>query len=138
MKVELDENDEIWMKFKCKHLAETLTSLSSEISTFADKDKAAKINSGDNFDLEEALEAATTYKELVKKYLLHIQLSQDVMSNFTTKKWKDLIQIEQKIITGVDELGREVTNLDIIRGITKISKDLTRDDHTRLLLQYLT
>jgi len=37
MKVELDEKDEIWMKFKCKHLAETLTSLSTEIGIFAGK-----------------------------------------------------------------------------------------------------
>eukprot|EP00344_Euplotes_crassus_P010731 CAMPEP_0197000166 /NCGR_PEP_ID=MMETSP1380-20130617/5172_1 /TAXON_ID=5936 /ORGANISM="Euplotes crassus, Strain CT5" /LENGTH=495 /DNA_ID=CAMNT_0042417361 /DNA_START=399 /DNA_END=1886 /DNA_ORIENTATION=- len=138
MKVELDETDEIWMKFKAKHLAETLTSLSSEISNFVDNDKTEQIKNGENFDMQEALEAATTYKELVKKYLLHLQLSQEVMSNFTACKWKDLISIEQKIITGVDELGREVTNIDIIRGITKISKDLTREDHTRLLIQYLT
>ena len=138
MKVELDENDEIWMKFKGKHLAETLTSLSSEISNFVGNDKTEQIKSGENFDMQEALEAATTYKELVKKYLLHLQLSQEVMSNFQASKWKDLIAIEQKIITGVDDVGKEVTNIDIIRGITKISKDLSREDHTRLLIQYLT
>lgn len=88
--------------------------------------------------MEEMLKASTTYKELAKKYLIHIQLSQDVMANFTKNKWKDLISVEQKIITGVDDIGREVTNIDIIRGITKISKDLTREDHTRLLIQYLT
>lgn len=138
MKVELDENDEIWMKFKSKHLAETLTSLSTEISHFVDNDKTEQIKNGENFDMQEALEAATTYKELVKKYLLHLELSQEVMSNFTSSKWKDLISIEQKIITGVDDIGREVSNIDIIRGITKISKDLSREDHTRLLIQYLT
>lgn len=125
------------MKFKVKHLAETLTSLSEEISNFADKGKASKLKSGGDFNMEEALEAVTTHKELMRKYLLHIQLSQDIMANFTKSKWKDLISLEQKIITGVDDLGREVTNIDIIRGITKISKDLTREDHTRLIMQYL-
>lgn len=133
-KVELDENDDIWMKYKCKHLAETLTSLGQEIQKFTDNDKSMK---GD-IDVEDALQYVTKHKELTKKYLLHLQLSQEVMSNFTENKWKDLISLEQKIITGVDEFNREVTNIDIIRGITKISKDLTREDHTRLLLQYLT
>ena len=125
------------MKYKVKHLAETLTSLSEEISNFADKGKASKLKSGNDFDIDEALESVTTHKELMKRYLLHIQLSQEIMANFTQSKWKDLISLEQKIITGVDDQGREVTNIDIIRGITKLSKDLTREDHTRLILQYL-
>lgn len=141
-KQELDETDEIWMRFKNKHLAQTLASLSEEIGNFAsDNEKTTKLKKGENVDIEEAMEVIRNmpkYKELMKKYTLHLQLSQDVMANFTQNKWKDLIALEQKIITGVDEIGREVSNIDIIRGITKISKDLTREDHTRLLIQYLT
>lgn len=141
-KLELDETDEIWMRFKNKHLAETLVSLSNEISNFAaDNEKTSKIKRGDEVDIEEAMEVIRgmpKYKELLKKYTLHLQLSQDTMANFTESNWKELISLEQKIITGVDDAGREVSNMDIIRGITKLSKDLKREDHTRLLIQYLT
>lgn len=141
-KTELDEADEIWMRFKNKHIAETFTCLTEEISNFAaDNEKTSKLKRGDNVDIEEAMEVIRgmpKYKELMKKYTLHLQLSQDVMKNFTDCKWKDIITLEQKILTGVDEVGREVSNIDIIRGLTKISKDLNPADHTRLLLQYLT
>lgn len=140
-KQELDETDEIWMRFKNKHIAETFTSLSDEFIAFAaDNERNKKIKKSDNVDLEEAMEVIRgmpKYKELMKKYDLHIQLCQDVMGTFTKGKWKDLISLEQKIITGIDEAGREVSNIDIIRGITKISKDLSREDHTRLIIQYL-
>ena len=129
------------MRFKNKHLAETLVSLSNEVSNFAaNNEKTSKIKKGGEFDIEEAMEAIRgmpKYKELFKKYTIHLQLSQDTMANFTEWKWKDLISLEQKIITGVDETGKEITNSDIIKGITKISKDLKREDHTRLITQYL-
>lgn len=129
------------MRFKNKHLAETLVSISDEIGNFvADNEKTSKLKKGEELDIDEAIEVIRgmpKYQELMKKYTLHLKLSQETMSTFSENKWKDLIALEQKIITGVDDLGRDVTNQDIIRGITKISKDLKREDHTRLLIQYL-
>jgi hypothetical protein len=141
-KTELDETDEIWTRFKDKHVAEARYSLSDEISKFAaDNEKTSRVKSGEQLDIEEVMQVVRgmdKYKELTKKYTLHLQLTEDVISNFTQSGWKDLISLEQKIVSGVDEAGREMSNIDIIRGITKISKNLSREDHTRLLIQYLT
>lgn len=141
-KATLDEDDTVWLKFKNMHIVETLLNLSNEISNFAaDNQKTKQIKKGENVDIEEAMEVIRNmpkYKELMKKYTLHLQLCQETVERFTKNKWRELISLEQSIITGVDDAGREVSNMDIIRGITKISKDISREDHTRLLLQYLT
>jgi hypothetical protein len=130
------------MRFKNKHVAEARASISEEISKFvADNEKTSKLQAGETLDIEEVMQVARgmdKYRELTKKYMLHLQLTEDVMLNFQQSNWRDLIALEQRIITGVDELGREVSNIDIIRGITKISKNLSREDHTRLLILYLT
>ena len=75
------------MRFKTKHLGETLISLSNEVNSFAaNNEKTSNIKKGGDFDIEEAMEAIRgmeKYKELFNKYTIHLQLSQETMANFT-------------------------------------------------------
>ena len=140
-KAVLDERDEIWVRFKNQHIFDTLFKLSDEVASFAsNNENTSKLKRGGEIDIEEAMQVIRNmpkYKELMKKYTLHIELCQEASKRFTDKRWKDLINLEQQIITGIDDFNKEVPNIDIISAITKLSKDLQRDDHTRLLLQYL-
>lgn len=65
------------------------------------------------------------FQEMMKLYKIHLQLCDEAFKKFNKKQWKNLIELEQNILAGIEKSGREVTNSSIIKGLTQISKSLT-------------
>jgi len=76
----------------------------------------------------------TKFKELMKLFPLHLHLSEEIFEKFRKQEIRELIPLEQQILSGMDSKGDLVQNKNIISGLTKLSKKLTREDHTRILL----
>ena len=133
----LDENDPVWQRVKYTHLGETQETLQTEINNFY-KDQGGKIESSMTFDeILEKSQQNTKFKELMKLFPLHLHLSEEIFEKFRKQEIRELIPLEQQILSGMDSKGDLVQNKNIISGLTKLSKKLTREDHTRILLQYL-
>lgn len=65
----------------------------------------------------------------MKLYTIHLGICNEISTKFSKNKWKDIIDVEQAILSGVEKTGEEVKNKDVISGITKISKSLSKEDH---------
>lgn len=48
-----------------------------------------------------------------------------------------MINLEQKIITGVDNKGAKVNNTKLVMEVSQLAKDLTDVDYLRMLIIYL-
>ncbi len=107
----LNDNDELWVEFRCRHIADVIQTLSSRIREIMNSDTGAKlaIDSGRSLTISEmasALKKLPEYQEVISKLSQHMHVSHQCMSVFTREKLLDLAELEQTLATGVTEEGR--------------------------------
>ena len=136
----LDRNDIVWNRYKNKHFANAMVSINNEISRFVQENKNINaIKKGDGLevrDLKDVLGSMPKYQELLSIYSKHLTLCQIVDRNLKGRNFIELIKIEQMIISGLNDSGKEITNKDILKEIEKVYRDLEPSDHARLLMLY--
>jgi syntaxin-binding protein 1 len=123
-KAVLNESDDLWMKYKYKHIAESMNKISEEFSQFVQNNKTAAIQRGDTGDLDlktmgEIVKKMPMYKELMGKYTLHMTLIEECLKAFNKKELKELGEIEQCLATGIDNTGQSVKNPKLISMIAQ-------------------
>ena len=123
-KAVLSESDDLWMKYKYKHIAEAMTKISEEFSQFVQNNKTASVQRGDTSDLDlktmgEIVKKMPMYKELMGKYTLHMSLIEGCLKAFNAKDLKELGEIEQCLATGIDNTGQSVKNPKLISMIAQ-------------------
>ena len=89
-------------------------------------------------DISEQLRKMPQYQELMNRYSAHIEISGQVHKSFNKRELLKLIALEQNIISGLDSRGKEINNSAIVKEMSQISKDLSPQDHARLLNIYLS
>lgn len=136
----MDRSDLVWHRYKNKHFANAMVTINNEISRFVQENKnIAAIKKGDALevaDLKDVLTTMPKYQELLTMYSKHLNMCQKVDQNLKRRKFIDLIKVEQMIISGLNESGKEVTNKDILKEIENIYRKLEPIDHIRLLMIY--
>jgi len=75
-------------------------------------------------------------EELMKNYQVHLDLAYRCVTDFQKNSKRELINIEQKLITGLDQKGNEANNTKLVMEVSQIAKDLTEVDYLRLLIVY--
>lgn len=117
-----------------------MVSINNEISRFVQENKNINaIKKGDGLevrDLKDVLGSMPKYQELLSIYSKHLTLCQVVDRNLKGRNFIELIKIEQMIISGLNDSGKEISNKDILKEIEKIYRDLEPSDHARLLMLY--
>ena len=78
-KAMLADSDDLWIKYKYKHIAEAMTSVTEEFQKFVESNKTAQTQKADmnNLDLKtmsEIIKQMPLYNELLSKYTLHMNL----------------------------------------------------------------
>ena len=58
------------------------------------------------------------YEEMMKKYNIHIELTNKVILGFTKNNIRKLISLEQDIISGLDAKGSKVNNTTLVKEIS--------------------
>jgi len=121
-KVQLSDNDDLWMKYKYKQIVEALTGISEEFQRFVETNQTAKSqrNNGGELDLKqmsEIVKAMPMYNELLSKYTLHMNLVEQALMTFKSGELNELGEIEQALATGLDSAGKTVTNQKLIAMI---------------------
>jgi hypothetical protein len=95
--VYLNDLDELWVRFRNKHLAYVMNKVNQETQeVLKDSQKGRKANT-DDMDLQEMadlLREMPKVEELMKNYQIHIDLSFKIVTEFQKNSKNNLINIE--------------------------------------------
>lgn len=119
----LNDQDDLWVRFRNKHIADVHATLNREVSAVAaeSKRKAGGGKSTDEMslqDMAEAIRSMPKYEEMMKKYQVHMELINRGITDFTTNNLRKLIALEQDIISGVDSKGSKVNNTSLVKEMS--------------------
>ena len=117
----LNDQDELWVRFRNKHVAEVHAKLNEEVSQVASESKNKYAKNTQDMSLTEMAEVIRSmpkYEEMMKKYQVHMELINKCISDFSSNNLRKLIQLEQDIISGVDAKGNKINNTNIVKEIS--------------------
>jgi len=81
-KQKLDEKDEVWTKFKNKHIAEVLNGLQSDFKEFMESDTSRTQRNQDNLEsfekMAEVLHGMKEFKEKSRQFSLHLNVAEEI------------------------------------------------------------
>lgn len=103
----LNENDDLWMKFRHKHIAEVIGEISEMLTEF--RAKKQDIGPQGNLSLEEmgaVVKSLPEYKAQLAKFSQHAQIAHECMNHLSADNnalLNTIYEIEQTLSTGFDD-----------------------------------
>jgi syntaxin-binding protein 1 len=138
----LNDNDEVWVELRGKHIADVIQTLSakirdivnsnSSVSALGRKDgggKALSIN-----QMAKALKALPEYREIMSKLSQHMQIAHQCMDQFNTQGLLDLSDLEQTLATGKTDEGRTPKLKELLGRVVEQFRSRPTDSAMRLRL----
>ena len=130
----LDNSDELWNKYKDKHLAQVFTQLSDDFDLFMKSDTGKvgtvskeNINSFENMEM--CLKHMSGFKKKNMLFSLHLKISEEINRLYSINNLNKIIDLEQNIISGVNEEYKIIEPKDIIKEFTLLKHLLTTDNN---------
>jgi syntaxin-binding protein 1 len=138
----LNENDNIWVELRGKHIAEVINTLSdrcremvnSDTSGFSNKDKGKTMSLS---QMSSALKALPEYKEVMAKLSEHMQIAHQCMDKFNSSNLLELAELEQTLATGQTEDGAKPSLPDMMQKVISMLKSM-KDPKARFRLLLIT
>jgi len=138
----LNDNDEVWVELRGKHIADVIQTLSAKIrdivnsssgvSALGRKDgggKALSIN-----QMAKALRALPEYREIMSKLSQHMQIAHQCMDQFNKQGLLDLSDLEQTLATGKTDEGRTPKLKELLGRVVEQFRSRQTDSLMRLRL----
>ena len=126
LKSKLDDNDELWQVYKDLHLVQVFETISEDFNTFMNSDlaKVGKTNLNTFNDMEHCLKNLTGYKQKNIQFSLHLKIAEEINKKFKSQQLAKIIDLEQDIISGIDEYGASINEKNIMKKFTLLKKEL--------------
>jgi len=110
----LGENDEIWTELRHQHIASAVNKVREQVDDFVKNNAGAKAQgleagSMTMADVSEAMKAVPEYREVIGRLTKHLNITQQCMDQFQQQGLIEVIELEQSLATGVDELNQKVS-----------------------------
>lgn len=124
-KVQLTEEDEIFLNYRYKHIAEVLEGIPREFQKFVETNSNAQFHQGafsNEMDVEkmaEIVRAMPQYQQILNKYVLHMKLIERCFKIFESRDLKEVGEIEQSLATGVDDEGHQTNSHKLFKSLLK-------------------
>ncbi|KAK9703879.1 syntaxin binding protein 1 [Basidiobolus ranarum] len=138
-KATLDENDQLWVKYRHSYFADTSKDLVAELNKLTSKQLQNKPGMSPQAmikQLREAVFQLPDYQEFKEKLSCHLTMLTECKELFQTYNYADLVPLEQILATGEDIEGNAAKHMleDVIHLVRGLDND---DNRLRLLLLYL-
>lgn len=141
--VTLDARDQLWLDIKYMEIDEAVDTLSESFQKFAEGHsdlqaiQAKHVRVSNTQKMAKIVKALPQYQEMLAKFALHMNLSDACMDLFLNTDVKPCVELEQRIVTGLDPDGTEVKVGVITESLIRTLQGLTSDEmRLRLILVY--
>jgi len=134
-----DEKDKLWSKYKNKLIAQVFKEIHADFNNFLQND-VSKYQRGQGKELEDfdkmsnILNGIKGYKLQSNQFSMHLNLAEEITNKFKQMKILEIIELEQNISTGLNEIGESVKNKEIMKDFALIGDGLSETDKLRILL----
>lgn len=135
----LNENDQLWVELRGKHIAAVIETLSSRFREIMNSSTASTFAKGKgNVSLSQmasALKALPEYKEVMSKLSQHLHIAHSCMDVLKKDSLMDLSELEQTLATGKDDDGRAAKIADLVDKAEEMIMNMKNvKDRLRLIL----
>ncbi|KAL3794745.1 hypothetical protein HJC23_012755 [Cyclotella cryptica] len=110
----LNDNDEVWVELRGKHIADVIQTLSNKIREIVNSSSGSALASSAKSNgkalsinqMAKALKALPEYREIMSKLSQHMQIAHQCMDAFNAQGLLELSELEQTLATGKTDEGR--------------------------------
>ncbi|RLW05805.1 hypothetical protein DV515_00004987 [Chloebia gouldiae] len=131
----LEEDDDLWVKMRHKHIADVLEEIPKLLKDASSKTKAAEGKLSISA-LSQLMKKMPLYRKEISKQVLHLNIAEDCMSKFKSNIER-LCKTEQDLALGTDAEGEKVK--DSMRVLLPVLLNKSHDsyDKIRAILLYI-
>jgi syntaxin-binding protein 1 len=132
-------SDPLWAKYKYEHFRVVSDMIRAELGELAGKASLGSSSSvGATSNPLETLRKLPEYQDKISKLSVHIELSKKLIEVFDKLKLMEVIRIEQELLTGIDDDGREILLSKLYSSLGGTMAQLGPEERLRLVLLYLS
>ncbi|KFP23900.1 Syntaxin-binding protein 3, partial [Colius striatus] len=131
----LEEDDELWVKIRHKHIADVIEEIPKLLKEVASKKKATEGKLSISA-LTQLMKKMPHYRKEISRQVVHLNIAEDCMSKFKPNVER-LCKIEQDLALGTDAEGQKVKDLIKVLLPVLISKNYESYDKIRAILLYI-
>ncbi|KAJ5177563.1 Sec1-like protein [Penicillium coprophilum] len=137
--MEIGEDDRVWVDYRHMHMKDVLGKLGEDFAKFraanpqfADDNDKSNVNT-----IKDMLGGLTEFQKGKDAYTLHLNMAQECMNYFQSRKLLEVSSTEQSFATGLDENYKKAKNL-AAQLVQLLDDDaVVPPDRLRLILLYI-
>ena len=131
----LNYKNEIFNKYKNMPIYDAFKKCDEDFKNFKNSDigKLHKINDDEDIDVGFALKNVSKYQYYVDSYSQQINLCVEINKLLSKRNLMSLLEIQQKILSKIDEKGKKISDKEIITLIKDNKKLFSKGDLMRIL-----
>ncbi|KAL4482223.1 hypothetical protein ABPG72_018004 [Tetrahymena utriculariae] len=134
-----DHKDEVFAKFRYQNITEALKGIRDDFEKHTENMQRAKASQNQVRSIEDVnkiIGEFPEYNELLQKYAVHFDLILKCFNTFQKYNLQLNCELEQSMVTGIDDLAKPIKSDTIIQSIMDIlsRKDIKSGDRVRIAM----
>eukprot|EP01105_Mastigella_eilhardi_P023554 TRINITY_DN5972_c0_g1_i1.p1 TRINITY_DN5972_c0_g1~~TRINITY_DN5972_c0_g1_i1.p1 ORF type:complete len:502 (-),score=178.67 TRINITY_DN5972_c0_g1_i1:529-2004(-) len=140
--VVLNDQDDLWVTLRHKHIADTITWVIENFNKFLETNKATTLANSKGKKIESlkemnaAIRAMPQYLELLSKYALHMNMAHKCMDEFKARNLVTVANYEQTMACGEDAQGNDPKQLLSQLPALLSDPSVTPTDRLRIIMLF--